>query len=97
MIRVNRVKGTANVIALQLLDEYGMFYQPNDDAICPRCGKFMRGPVSRHAKSRWVAGYVCSQCGLMEALEDAGLLDAVPLSEWAYVRDWRNGHSWLWF
>lgn len=38
---------------------------------CPRCGKVIRG---YSARSRFAPVYVCSKCGVIEALEQAGFL-----------------------
>ena len=66
------------------LDWYGK-HQPEEDAICPRCGELMPGATSRHALSRWASITVCDQCGTIEALEQAGLTAKKPLMKWAAI------------
>ena len=67
------------------LDWYGK-HQPEEDCRCPRCGSMMFGPKARHALSRWADIIVCDQCGTIEALEQAGLAEKKPLTEWAAVK-----------
>ena len=72
------------------LDWYGK-HQPEEDCRCPRCGEIMPGPTSRHALSRWADIMVCDQCGTIEALEKAGLTEALPMMEWEAVKNPQNG------
>ena len=72
------------------LDWYGK-HQPEEDAVCPRCGAVMPGPKGRHALSRWADITVCDQCGTIEALEKAGLTKALSMMEWTAVKDPQNG------
>ena len=65
------------------LDWYGK-HQPEEDAVCPRCGAVMPGPKGRH-----------DQCGTIEALEKAGLTKALSMMEWTAVKDPQNGGG-LW-
>ena len=60
--------------------------QPKENAICPRCGQFMEGETMHHARSRYAEIMVCDVCGMQEALEMAGLIEKLPLMEWALVR-----------
>ena len=76
------------------LDWYGK-HQPEEDAVCPRCGAVMPGPKGRHALSRWADITVCDQCGTIEALEKAGLTKALSMMEWTAVKDPQNGGG-LW-
>jgi hypothetical protein len=67
------------------LDWYGK-HQPEQDARCPRCGELMEGSTSRHALSRRVSIMICDQDGMKEALEDAGIMERLPLMEWYAIR-----------
>lgn len=64
--------------ALETIRWYGK-HQPEEDARCPRCGDLMMGSKNRHALSRYADIMVCDKCGMIEALEKAGLVEAVPL------------------
>lgn len=72
------------------LDWYGK-HQPEEDAICPRCGAVMPGSKNRHALSRRAAIMICDEDGMKEALEDAGMLKRMPLMEWEAVKGPQNG------
>ena len=65
--------------------------QPAENARCPRCGVRMDGKTSRHALSRRAGIMICDEDGMKEALEDAGMLEKLPLTEWAAVREPQNG------
>ena len=66
-------------------------HQPEEDAVCPRCGEVMPGSKNWHALSRWADIMVCDRCGTIEALEKAGLTKVLPMMEWAAVKDPQNG------
>ena len=53
---------------------------------CPRCGCAMDS-FERHALSRYADVIVCDQCGVAEALEQAGLAPKKPLAEWWCVKE----------
>ena len=72
------------------LDWYGK-HQPEEDAVCPRCGAVMPGSKNRHALSRWADIMVCDRCGTIEALEKAGLTKTLPMMAWIAVKDPQNG------
>ena len=72
------------------LDWYGK-HQKEREAVCPRCGELMGGPTSRHALSRRAGIMICNQDGMKEALEDAGIMERLPLMEWFAVRTAQNG------
>lgn len=61
--------------------EYGYIFP------CPRCGhdRMNRNPVM-NALSRRANVYICSPCGMEEALLDAAGKDPLPLNEWAMVK-----------
>ena len=67
------------------LDWYGK-HQPEEDARCPRCGQVMFGPKARHALSRRADIIICDEDGMKEALEDAGIIEKLPLTEWVAVK-----------
>lgn len=53
---------------------------------CPRCG----GVPERkklYAMSRRADIRICENCGTLEALEDAGMADKIPLTAWAAVKE----------
>mgnify|MGYP002624453790 FL=1 len=72
------------------LNWYGR-WQKTEDAICPRCGMIMQGATSRKALSRYASIMVCEQCGMEEALEQAGLTVKKELSEWTAIDKPQNG------
>lgn len=50
----------------------GILIPGKGKGICPRCGQAkMLNPIERNALSRKEDVYICSDCGLQEALEDA--------------------------
>ena len=53
---------------------------------CPRCGKPL-DTFERHALSRRANITICDDCGLREALEDAGFVPRLPLSDWWCVKN----------
>ena len=53
---------------------------------CPRCGKPLDS-FERHALSRRANITICDDCGVAEALEDAGMIPRLPLSEWWCVQN----------
>ncbi len=59
---------------------------------CPRCGDIMRPTLLRNALSRRADIYVCSLCGMREALEDvckANNPDFVklPIEDWNFMKN----------
>ena len=72
------------------LDWYGK-RQPKENARCPRCGCPMEGATSRHALSRRAAIMICDEDGMREALEDAGILERLPLIRWIAITGPQNG------
>ena len=66
------------------LNWYGQ-HQPEKDFRCPRCGEMMWGPKARHALSRYAAITVCDRCGMEEALEKAGQVEAKSLMKWCAI------------
>ena len=58
-----------------------------DEFSCPRCGRAtMRQKATRNALSRRVHVYVCPECGMAEALEDAAFRAPLQLNDWAMTR-----------
>lgn len=72
------------------LDWYGK-HQKEQDAVCPRCGGRMPGPTSRHALSRRASIMICDQDGMKEALEDAGIMEKLPLMKWTAIAGPQQG------
>lgn len=66
------------------LEWYGK-KQPCENARCPRCGCRMDGVTSRHALSRRANIMICDEDGMREALEDAGILERLPLMQWVSI------------
>ena len=66
-------------------------HQKAKDGRCPRCGEVMPGPRTRHAISRWADITVCDSCGTIEALEQAGLAEKLPLMKWRCIEEPQNG------
>ena len=51
---------------------------------CPRCGHERMNPkAERNALSRRVNVYICSQCGMEEALLDAVGKPPLPIEKWS--------------
>ena len=60
-------------------------------ARCPRCGAYEEAGNRLLAQSRRADITVCETCGTAEALEDAGLLERMELSDWWIVKqNWRG-------
>lgn len=72
------------------LEWYGR-RQPEKDARCPRCGELMDGSTARHALSRRANIMICDQDGMKEALEDAGIMERLPLMKWHSIQLPQNG------
>jgi len=72
------------------LNWYGK-HQPEENARCPRCGEMMFGSTARHALSRRASIMICDADGMKEAMEDAGLLKRLPLTDWAAIQTPRIG------
>ena len=72
------------------LDWYGK-KQPAENARCPRCGARMEGKTARHALSRQAKILVCHNCGTIEALEAAGMMERIPLTEWTAIKEPQEG------
>lgn len=66
-------------------------HQPEEDCRCPRCGQIMPGSKNRHALSRRADIMICDEDGMKEALEDAGIMEKLPLMEWEAVKLPQNG------
>ena len=66
-------------------------HQPDEGMRCPRCGCPTNGPKSTHALSRWANIMVCDFCGGMEALEQAGIVPRIPLTEWICIKEPAEG------
>ena len=52
------------------------------DMPCPRCGKTYLTDVRNCATSRYAKIYICSECGMHEALEVAGLAKKLSVRDW---------------
>ena len=74
------------------LDWYGK-HQPKENARCPRCGCRMDGATSRHALSRRASIMICDEDGMREALEDAGIMERMPLIQWAAITGPERGEG----
>ena len=71
---------------LKALQESGAFTR------CPRCGlPTMKPKLYTNALSRIADIMVCDRCGMVEALEKAGLVEAVPLMKWCCIDVPQNG------
>ena len=58
---------------------------------CPRCGNPMADPMTHNALSRRATVYICSDCGIAEAIMDMrrhyDLSKAdLPLNEWSMIK-----------
>lgn len=60
-------------------------------ARCSRCGAYEEAGNRLLAQSRRADITVCETCGTAEALEDAGLMERMELSDWWIVKqNWRG-------
>lgn len=59
--------------------------QPKDR--CPRCGATITPDNRLLALSRRLDIMICERDGTFEALEDAGMVDKIPLTEWTAVKE----------
>lgn len=58
---------------------------------CPRCGRPEIQANRLLALSRRADITICETCGTQEALEDASMVERMPLSEWAVVKEgWKE-------
>ncbi len=57
--------------------------------ICPRCGRWMEQPITHNSLSRIANVYICSDCGVDEALRDFGRIP-LPVEEWALAQLWKE-------
>lgn len=58
--------------------------------ICPRCGRMSMDKVLLHnALSRVADVYVCTDCGMNEALRDFGRIP-LPIEEWVIPQMWKK-------
>ena len=61
---------------------------------CPRCGRDRMDPkAARNALSRRADVYICSECGMDEALRDTVGEPPLPLNEWGIVRGFDEDES----
>jgi len=61
---------------------------------CPRCGAVITQENRLLALSRRQDILICEHCGTFESLEDAGMTDKIPVTEWIAVKeDWKPGNS----
>ena len=74
------------------LDWWGS-HQPETDCICPRCGAPMPGKKVRHALSRRADIFICDEDGMREGLEDAGMMERLPLMQWYAIQFSQNGNG----
>lgn len=53
------------------------------DPGCPRCGGPMHPEAGRNALSRRADVYICSACGIDEAMRDFTRHEPLPFERWA--------------
>lgn len=84
--RAHRVASEAEV--KQSLDWLGNLQRgATGGGHCPRCGWELES-FSHHAISRYADVVVCDDCGTAEALECAGLIAPIPLTDWWCTEGW---------
>ena len=76
----------------EIVKNYFMWQKAGEILPCPRCGDIMKPTLLRNALSRRADIYVCSRCGIREALEDmckANNPDFVklPIENWSFMND----------
>lgn len=54
---------------------------------CPCCGKEMRSNLEENSMSRYYDIYICSECGMVEAL-----VGAIPLKDWVVIKGIEDAH-----
>lgn len=57
--------------------------------ICPRCGQWMKLPITHNALSRVADVYICPDCGMDEAIRDFGRIP-LPIEEWVIPQMWKK-------
>ena len=57
--------------------------------ICPRCGRWMKLPITHNALSRVADVYICPDCGMDEAIRDFGRIP-LPIEEWVIPQMWKK-------
>lgn len=57
-----------------------------DEKLCPRCGRKMRKEWVENSFSRYADVYICSECGLDEAVRDFNK-KVLSFSEWKIVKN----------
>lgn len=73
------IKVSLNWLGKRQRDATGPFH-------CPRCGAVLES-LARHALSRRADVIICDADGTAEALEDAGLMPRMALSDWWCVQN----------
>ncbi len=83
---IREKKTITNEEARKILE--GLKDKQDNTYICPRCGRSDMNPVAiKNALSRRIDIYICSECGMAEALEDVGMLRMKGLNDWLYIRE----------
>ena len=73
------------------LNHYGALQAVESSVICPRCGKpTMDKQLTRNAMSRNADIYICSTCGMSEALEEIPGSSKKSLDDWYIMRGGRR-------
>ena len=71
--------------AKTIIDQVADIQRSGKKTLCPRCGRSMDEKLVRNAVSRYARVYICSDCGMDEALRD--LYDEpLPLTAWDVVK-----------
>lgn len=76
------------VSAKEIIEDYGRKQKENGCTICPRCGRMHRmyKESVKNALSRRADVYICSQCGMDEAVRDMIGVEPCPFAEWDIVK-----------
>lgn len=80
--------GEAEVKGKQMVEELGKLQEEGlaDGLPCPRCGHDrMEKRMVCNALSRRAKVYICSDCGMDEALRDAAGQPPLPFTKWGIV------------
>lgn len=74
--------------AKKIIEDYAREQKESSSIICPRCGgnKKMYTKAERNALSRHANVYICSQCGMDEAVRDMIGTEPLNFEEWAIVK-----------
>lgn len=91
IVRVVKMEKVKEDAMRKQLSNYGALQAVEESIICPRCGQpTMDKPLTHNALSRNANIYICSTCGMSEALEALPGNSKKPLESWYIMRGGRR-------